>query len=243
MQFITKQLHLPLIFSSICRIYVFAVKEATGKQFENLPSENEVRTVLGMAVEEHWGHKEIKETTENKQCQNMPIEDFLRMYVPDGIENNDMWDTLPSDNSFGYSTWNSNGTIQSDSTKNADKQALPMQETLKPEVEESVTNRRKPTVRETPIKEPVKEPVKEPLKPEVQESVTKRRKPTARKTHVTEESSLLEDFPLLTLMFMVFLIIFNLIGEYIIGNSPTAVIIFAMTSAMFIIILKNQFKS
>merc|ERR1712142_1355513 len=117
MQFITKQLHLPLIFSSICRIYVFAVKEATGKQFENLPSENEVRTVLGMAVEEHWGHKEIKETIENKQCQNMPIEDFLRMYVPDGIENNDMWDTLTSDNSFGYSTWNSNGTIQSDSTK------------------------------------------------------------------------------------------------------------------------------
>jgi len=210
MQFITKQLHLPLIFSSICRIYVFAVKEATGKQFENLPSENEVRTVLGMAVEEHWGHKEIKETTENKQCQNMPIEDFLRMYVPDGIENNDMWDTLPSDNSFGYSTWNSNGTIQSDSTKNADKQALPMQETLKPEVEESVTNRRKPTARKTPVK---------------------------------EESSLLEDFPLLTLMFMVFLIIFNLIGEYVVGISSTAVIISAMTSAMFIIILKKQFKS
>merc|ERR1712050_227143 len=99
----------------------------------------------------------------------MPIEDFLRVYVPDGIENNDMWDTLPSDNSFGYSTWNSNGAIQSDSTKNTDKQALPMQETLKPEVEESVFKRRKPTVRETPMKELVTEPVK----PEVEESVTK----------------------------------------------------------------------
>jgi len=164
----------------------------------------------------------------------MPIEDFFQMYVPEGIENNDLCDTLQSTTFFGY-----NGAIQSDSTRNTDKEALPMQETLKPEVEESVTNRRKLTVRETPIKELVKEP----LKPEVEESVTKRRKPTARKTHVKEESSLLEDFPLLTLMFMVFLIIFNLIGEYIIGNSSTAVIIFAMTSAMFIIILKNQFKS
>merc|ERR1712098_410991 len=95
------------------------------------------------------------------------------------------------------------------------------------------------TVRETPIKEPVKEP----LKPEVEETVTMRRKPKARETPVKEESSLLEDIPLLTLMFMVFLIILYLIGEYIFGISSTAVIISAMTSAMFIIILKNQFKS
>jgi len=87
------------------------MKILNGEQAE-FASENEVRQALGLKVEEQWGQKGIKKQyTDN--IQNLPMEEFLQIYVPEpeGMQFNDIGDTLTLSESCGYIQ-----TIQSDST-------------------------------------------------------------------------------------------------------------------------------
>ena len=71
----------------------------------------------------------------------------------------------------------------------------------------------------------------------------KQRTPKQKKPSIDQESTCIEDFPLLTMIFMVFLIIFKLIGESVFEISHAAVIVVAMAFAMCMVYGKNKLSS
>ena len=87
--------------------------------------------------------------------------------------------------------------------------------------------------------------VEEVVKPEVKDKALKmkHRTPKQKKPSVDQESTCIEDLPLLTMIFMVFLIIFKLIGEFMFGISHAAVIVVAMAIAMCMVYVKNKLSS
>jgi hypothetical protein len=87
--------------------------------------------------------------------------------------------------------------------------------------------------------------VEEVVKPEVKDKALKmkQRTPKQKKPSVDQESTCIEDLPLLTMIFMVFLIIFKLIGESVFEMSHAAVIVVTMAFAMCIVYVKNKLSS
>jgi len=195
------------------------MKILNGEQAE-FASENEVRQALGLKVEEQWGQKGIKKQyTDN--IQNLPMEEFLQIYVPEpeGMQFNDIGDTLTLSESCGYIQ-----TIQSDSTSRGKKcffqKRVQMDSTEKAGQESSI--------------------LQNTVKPEIKEKMVKVRKQKHGEVTNEEESSYFEDLPLLTMIFMILLIMLNLIGQYVIEISSIGAIIFAMSCAILLVFLKNK---
>jgi len=190
------------------------------EELSEFASEKEVRKALGLKVEEQWGRKGINKQYEDN-IQNLPMEDLLQMYVPEpeGMQFNDIGDTLLYAGSCGYSH-----TIQSDSTSIGKKCLLQKrfqnESTKKAGQEGSV--------------------LQEISKPEIKEKVAKERKQKLRDARNEKESSCFEDLPLLAMIFMILLIIMNLVAEHVIEISSSGVIMLAMTCAMLIVFLKNK---
>jgi len=205
--------------------------------------ENEVRKVLGMdsgIIESHWGHNEIKEPYHD-DIENIDIDQLYR------IDESEMgcWQQTAQISSLGssfthgntqYNAMNSYGNmsiIQTDGASNGMKhEPVILQHRIQ-----------KDSMRKEDLNTKIK--VEKVMKSEVKGKARKieQRKSKQKEPSVDQESNCIEDLPLLTMVFMVFLIIFKLVGESLFEISHAAVIVVAMTFAMCMVYVKNKLSS
>eukprot|EP00091_Calanus_sinicus_P004486 TRINITY_DN1480_c0_g1_i1.p1 TRINITY_DN1480_c0_g1~~TRINITY_DN1480_c0_g1_i1.p1 ORF type:complete len:742 (-),score=173.71 TRINITY_DN1480_c0_g1_i1:89-2128(-) len=228
--------------------------ETAGEQFQKeiqlmeqdigeFVDENEVRKVLGMDaenIESHWGHKEIKEPYYD-DIENIAIDQLYRIDEPEidcghqTAQISNLGSSFYHGNPHGnaMNSYGNMSIIQSDGASDGIKHR-PV--TLQHRIQ-------KDSMRKEDLNTKIK--VDAVVKSEVKGKAhqMEQKTPKQKRPAVDQESTCIEDLPLLTMIFMVFLIIFKLIAESVFEISHAAVIVVAMTFAMFMLYLKNKLSS
>eukprot|EP00090_Calanus_glacialis_P045778 TRINITY_DN8715_c0_g1_i1.p1 TRINITY_DN8715_c0_g1~~TRINITY_DN8715_c0_g1_i1.p1 ORF type:complete len:716 (-),score=145.66 TRINITY_DN8715_c0_g1_i1:91-2238(-) len=205
--------------------------------------ENEVRKVLGMDsenIESHWGHKEIKEQYHDN-IENIDIDQLYRIDVPEidfGQQTAQISNLGSSfyNGSPHYNAMNSYGNMSIIQTDGASDGMKHVPVVLQHRIQKD-SMRKEDLITKMKVEEVEKSEVKD------KSHKMKQRTPKQKKPSIDQESTCIEDFPLLTMIFMVFLIIFKLIGESVFEISHAAVIVVAMAFAMCMVYGKNKLSS
>jgi len=169
-------------------------------------TETQVRTALGMNVEEHWGHDGFNDIYED-DIENIPIEELLHISPAQDMIYDDISEYIQ--------------TIQPDSVSNGERHIV----------------QRDSTRGEGQQKQAI---LAEAVEPKIEEAVSPKRSPKVNKPTHEQETSCLEDLPLLSMIFMILLVISTWIGQSFIKISNSGVIIFSMTCAISLVFLKNK---